>query len=176
MASPTVEAIVPGTVSNIRHRLEGQPSSCKAHTSSHEISSKISNTGTHWTQQMSSSETDGPRSTRPDHSTSALGLCDNSQTGSLNHSNRYGNFNLSVQLSGSSRDSSHSGSQYVSVLSDGQSSLSTPTPRVATTPISLQMKEQESRYFFCVWNEHLDPFQSKDPTVSCHITTIQYMV
>ncbi|KAK9916442.1 hypothetical protein WJX75_002644 [Coccomyxa subellipsoidea] len=53
--------------------------------------------------------------------------------------------NLSVQLSDSSRESSNSGSQYLSVKSDGQSSLSTPTPVVASTPLSQRMIQQESR-------------------------------
>ncbi|CAL8466733.1 g6269 [Coccomyxa elongata] len=53
--------------------------------------------------------------------------------------------NLTVQLSNSSKDSDQSGSQYVSILSDGQTSEATPTPVAATTPLSRRRLQQETR-------------------------------
>jgi hypothetical protein len=137
LASPSVAAIVPGTVNSLRHRLEVQTSSC---TTSRALSSKDSRDIKIHAECSTSMGVRNLGRTRSDTSQPS-----STHTRVVRHNDRYGNMNLSVQLSDSSRESSNSGSQYLSVKSDGQSSLSTPTPVVASTPLSQCMIQQESR-------------------------------
>ena len=142
LASPSVAAIVPGTVSSLRHNLEVQVSSCM-----------IATTNPHKEARRTPSDAEGGSSaedmailrSRSDQDFGPTVQQVNRPKAAVYHNDRYGHMNLSVQLSDSSRDSDQSGSQYLSVLSGGQTSVTTPTPMAATTPLSRRRLQQETR-------------------------------
>lgn len=142
LASPSVAAIVPGTVSSLRHILEIQASSCLTATANPHMEVRrtpIDAEGGSSAEAMASSRSRSDLDTRPTVQQV------NIPKAAVYHNDRYGHMTLSVQLSDSSKNSDQSGSQYMSVLSDGQTSVATPTPVAATTPLSRRRLQQETR-------------------------------
>lgn len=142
LTSPSVAAIVPGTVSSLRHILEVQASTCMIATANHRVEVRRSAADA---ESGSSAEDMASSRSRSDQDSGPTVQQVNIPKPVKYHNDRYGHMDVSVQVSNSSRDSDQGGSQYVSVLSDGQTSEATPTPVAATTPLSRRRLQQETR-------------------------------